>query len=86
MRTYNKSNTQNVKQARKQSKAQTCCTDVVGDIGEIVLCDPPSILKYKVKIEDGGSWWWEESNLELIEDVKPNQNLRKAIRFWVLKD
>ena len=48
-----------------------CCMDVVGDIGEIIEYDSSSILKYKVKIEYGGSWWWEESNLELIEDVKP---------------
>ena len=31
-------------------------------------------MKYKVKIEDG-HWWWEESNLELIEDTKPNTSV-----------
>ena len=61
-----------VKIVSLQSEGRGCCMDVVGDIGEIVLYDPSDILKYKVRIEDGGRWWWEESNLELIEDVKPN--------------
>ena len=63
-----------VKIVSLQSEGRGCCMDVVGDIGEIIEYDSSSILKYKVKIEDGGSWWWEESNLELIEDVKPNTN------------
>ena len=62
-----------VKIVSLQSEGRGCCMDVVGDIGEIIEYDSSSILKYKVKIEDGGGrWWWEESNLELIEDVKPN--------------
>ena len=61
-----------VKIVSLQSVGRGCCVDVVGDIGEIIEYDSSDILKYKVKIEDGGSWWWEESNLELIEDVKPN--------------
>ena len=62
-----------VKIVSLQSEGRGLCQDVVGDIGDIVLYDPSDILKYKVKIEDGGGrWWWEESNLELIEDVKPN--------------
>ena len=62
-----------VKIVSLQSEGRGCCMDVVGDIGEIIEQDSSSILKYKVKIEDGGGrWWWEESNLELIEDVKPN--------------
>ena len=61
-----------VKIVSLQSEGRGCCMDVVGDIGEIIEYDSSDILKYKVKIEDGGSWWWEESNLELIEDVKPN--------------
>lgn len=62
-----------VKIVSLQSEGRGCCMDVVGDIGEIIEYDSSDILKYKVKIEDGGGrWWWEESNLELIEDVKPN--------------
>ena len=61
-----------VKIVSLQSEGRGCCMDVVGDIGEIIEYDSSGILKYKVKIEDGGCWWWEESNLELIEDVKPN--------------
>ena len=61
-----------VKIVSLQSEGRGCCMDVVGDIGEIIEYDSSNILKYKVKIEDGGRWWWEESNLELIEDVKPN--------------
>ena len=61
-----------VKIVSLQSEGRGCCMDVVGDIGEIIEYDSSDILKYKVKIEDGGRWWWEESNLELIEDVKPN--------------
>ena len=61
-----------VKIVSLQSEGRGRCMDVVGDIGEIVLYDPSDILKYKVRIEDGGRWWWEESNLELIEDTKPN--------------
>ena len=61
-----------VKIVSLQSEGRGCCVDVVGDIGEIIESDPSDTLKYKVRIEDGGRWWWEESNLELIEDVKPN--------------
>ena len=62
-----------VKIVSLQSEGRGCCMDVVGDIWEIIEYDSSDILKYKVKIEDGGGrWWWEESNLELIEDVKPN--------------
>lgn len=61
-----------VKIVSLQSEGRGCCMDVVGDIGEIIEYDSSNIFKYKVKIEDGGCWWWEESNLELIEDVKPN--------------
>ena len=61
-----------VKIVSLQSEGRGCCMDVVGDIGEIIEHDSSSILKYEVKIEDGGCWWWEESNLELIEDVKLN--------------
>ena len=62
-----------VKIVSLQSEGRGCCMDVVGDIWKIIEYDSSSILKYKVKIEDGGGrWWWEESNLELIEDVKPN--------------
>ena len=61
-----------VKIVSLQREGRGCCMDVVGDIGEIIEYDSSDILKYKVKIEDGGRWWWEESNLELIEDVKPN--------------
>ena len=61
-----------VKIVSLQSEGRGCCMDVVGDVGEIIEYDSSDILKYKVKIEDGGRWWWEESNLELIEDVKPN--------------
>ena len=64
-----------VKIVSLQSEGRGCCMDVVGDIGEIVEYDSSNILKYKVKIEDGGRWWWEESNLELIEDVKPNTSV-----------
>ena len=64
-----------VKIVSLQSEGRGCCMDVVGDIGEIIEYDSSSILKYKVKIEDGGSWWWEESNLELTEDVKPNTSV-----------
>ena len=60
-----------VKIVSLQSEGRCACQDVVGDVGEIIEYDSSDILKYKVKIEDGGSWWWEESNLELIEDVKP---------------
>ncbi|MEG2707403.1 MAG: hypothetical protein RR959_08680 [Erysipelotrichaceae bacterium] len=48
------------------------CEDVVGDIGKITRRDSSDQLAYKVKIEGGGKWWWEESNLELIEGIKPN--------------
>ena len=61
-----------VKIVSLQSVGRGCCMDVVGDIWEIIEYDSSDTLKYKVKIEDGGRWWWEESNLELIEDVKPN--------------
>jgi len=61
-----------VKIVSLQSVDRGYCMDVVGDIVEIIKYDSSDILKYKVKIEDGGRWWWEESNLELIEDVKPN--------------
>lgn len=61
-----------VKIVSLQSEGRGFCMDVVGDIGEIIEYDSSDTLKYKVKIEDGGRWWWEESNLELIEDVKPN--------------
>ena len=62
-----------VKIVSLQSAGRGLCQDVVGDVGEIIRYDSEGILKYKVKIEDGGGrWWWEESNLELIEDVKPN--------------
>ena len=61
-----------VKIVSLQSEGRGFCMDVVGDIGEIIEYDSFDILKYKVRIEDGGRWWWEESNLELIEDVKPN--------------
>ena len=63
-----------VKIVSLQSVGRGLCQDVVGDVGEIIYYDSSDTLKYKVKIEDGGSWWWEESNLELIEDVKPNTN------------
>ena len=61
-----------VKIVSLQSVGRGCCQDVVGDFGEIIERDSFNILKYKVKIEDGGKWWWEESNLELIENIKPN--------------
>ena len=61
-----------VKIVSLQSEDRGCCMDVVGDVGEIIEYDSSDTLEYKVKIEDGGCWWWEESNLELIEDVKPN--------------
>jgi len=48
------------------------CRDVIGDVGEIVNIVSCDCLQYEVKIEDGGRWWWEESNLELLEDSKPN--------------
>jgi len=64
-----------VKIVSLQSVGRGCCMDVVGDIGEIIEYDSSNILKYKVKIEDGGIWWWEESNLELIEDTKPNTSV-----------
>ena len=65
-----------VKIVSLQSEGRGCCMDVVGDVGEIIEHDSSSILKYKVKIEDGGGrWWWEESNLELIEDTKPNTSV-----------
>ncbi len=58
-----------VKIVSLQSEGRGCCMDVVGDIGKIIEYDSSSILKYKVKIEDGGDrWWWEEPNLELIEE------------------
>ena len=63
-----------VKIVSLQSVGRGLCQDVVGDVGEIIYYDSSDTLRYKVKIEDGGSWWWEESNLELIEDVKPNTN------------
>ena len=59
-----------VKIVSLQSEGRGCCMDVVGDLGEIIEYDSSDILKYKVKIEDGGCWWWEESNLELIEVSK----------------
>lgn len=61
-----------VKIVSLQSEGRGLCQDVVGDVGEIIEYDSSDIFKYKVKIEDGGRWWWEESNLELIEDTKPN--------------
>lgn len=61
-----------VKIVSLQSEGRGDCRDVVGDTGMIIECDSFDILKYKVKIEDGGKWWWEESNLELIEGIKPN--------------
>ena len=61
-----------VKIVSLQSEGRGLCMDVVGDIGVIIEYDPSYFLKYKVKIEDGGSWWWGEYNLELIEDTKPN--------------
>ena len=63
-----------VKIVSLQSEGRGCCMDVVGDLGEIIEYDPSDTLKYKVKIE-GGDWWWEESNLELIEDTKPNTSV-----------
>jgi len=62
-----------VKIVSLQSADRGSCQDIVGDVGEIVAsnsCDHR--LPYEVKIECGGSYWWEESNLELIEDSKPN--------------
>lgn len=61
-----------VKIVSLQSEGRGCCMDIVGDVGEVIEYDSSDILKYKVKTEDGGRWWWEESNLELIEDTKPN--------------
>ena len=61
-----------VKIVSLQSVGRGLCQDVVGDVGEIIEYDSSDILKYEVKIEDGGRWWWEESNLELIEYTKPN--------------
>lgn len=62
-----------VKIVSLQSEGRGCCMDVVGDVGKIVVIDSSeSCLQYEVKIVDGGRWWWEESNLELIEDTKPN--------------
>ena len=63
-----------VKIVSLQSEGRGYCMDVVGDVGEIIEYDSSDTLKYKVKIENGGRWWWEESNLELIEDTKPNTN------------
>ena len=70
-----------VKIVSLQREGRGSCMDVVGDIGEIVLRDPSDILKYEVKIEDGGHWWWEESNLELIDDQKEadKANLKELI-------
>ncbi len=64
-----------VKIVSLQSEGRGYCMDVVGDIGEIIEYESSDTLKYEVKIEDGGSWWWEESNLELIEDTKPNTSV-----------
>ena len=72
-----------VKIVSLQSVGRHCCMDVVGDIGEIIGYDSSNILKYKVKIEDGGRWWWEESNLELIEYTKPNQTQVKEKQKWM---
>ena len=74
-----------VKIVSLQSEGRGCCEDVVGDIGEIIEYDPSSILKYKVKIEDGGGrWWWEESNLGLVEqrnyrEMNPNDLITISI-------
>jgi len=63
-----------VKIVSLQSAYRGSCQDIVGDVGEIVARDDSCdcLLPYKVKIEDWGNLWWEESNLELIEDSKPN--------------
>ena len=63
-----------VKIVSLQGEGRGSCTDVVGDIGVVVDIDScaHSSLPYEVKSECGGRWWWEESNLELIEDVKQN--------------
>jgi len=63
-----------VKIVSLQSAYRGSCQDIVGDVGEIVARDDSCdcLLPYKVKIEDWGNLWWEESNLELIEDTKPN--------------
>ena len=58
-----------VKIVSLQSEGRGCCMDGVGDVGEIIEYDSSDLLEYRVKIEYGGRWWWEESNLELIEDV-----------------
>ena len=58
-----------VKIVSLQSVGRGCCIDGVGDVGEIIEYDSSDLLEYRVKIEYGGRWWWEESNLELIEDA-----------------
>ena len=62
-----------VKIVSLQSRGRRDCRNVVGDIGVVVDIDSRDCrLPYEVKIECGGRYWWEESNLELIEDTKPN--------------
>jgi len=63
-----------VKIVSLQSEGRGLCQDVVGDVGVVVDIDDSRDcrLPYEVKIECGGRWWWEESNLELLEDSKPN--------------
>ena len=65
-----------VKIVSLQSEGRGCCMDVVGDIGVVVNIDSRDcLLPYEVEIECGGRYWWEESNLELIEDTKPNTSV-----------
>ena len=62
-----------VKIVSLQSRGRRDCRNVVGDFGVVVDIDScDRRLPYEVKIECGGRYWWEESNLELIEDTKPN--------------
>ena len=62
-----------VKIVSLQSRDRRDCRNVVGDIGVVVNIDSREcLLPYEVKIECGGRYWLEESNLELIEDTKPN--------------
>ena len=59
-----------VKIVSLQSVGRGCCLDVVGDVGEIIEYDSSDILKYQVKIENGGSWWWEEPNYLLSRNYR----------------
>ena len=87
MRTYNKGNTQNVKQARKQSKELRKLkmgrnTTTFIEINESVKCQQNSYY-YEDDFVYEGDWWWINCFVSLVTAHGLSQNEKLHIPITV---